>query len=165
RYSILLSWATACIDVGQLDQAEAFLNRARKSMGQNPDLLALWTETVGRGQLYLRRGTWDTALERFRECVDLAQKMGDLASTARSLAWIAEVAIAVQNFRCAAQLLGATRGIVQESGIQLYPINRLRLAKMEHLCQDALGSDEYRECRILGALSNLTDLVGALVIT
>ena len=164
RYSILLSWATACLDVGQLDQAEAFLNRARESMGQSPDLLALWTETVGRGQLYLRRGSWDTALERFKASIEIAQKMGDLASIARSIAWIAETAVAVQNFGHAAQLLGAARGIVQESGIQLYPINELRFAKMERRCKEELGSDEYRECRILGALSNLKDLIEAPVI-
>lgn len=159
RYALYASWGTALMDAKQPEQAELIIAKAMANLEGQKDNLVLWINEVTRGQVSLRNGKPDCALEEFRHSVIAAQEVNDFASMARSLYWLAEVHFQLGNPTFSAQLLGAVRTSNRLSGIDLYPINEQRIASLEFKCWDALGDLAFSEAKFTGTLMEPEDVL------
>lgn len=159
RANLFVSWSTSLMDSGRLIEAREALAQAGAMAGNASDLQFQWTKIIAEGQLRYREGSLAEAFDRFFQSFRIAARIKDHASMARTLYWISEHSFAIGEIERAAQLLGAVRSQARKSGINLYPINELRIADLERRCADHLSTSGLSRCFISGSLTVLDDLI------
>lgn len=159
RANMYVSWSTSLMDAGRLQEAQELLEKAAVLADGSSDLQHQWAIFIAQGQLMYRQGCLADAFERFTRSFRIAAKIRDHAAMARTLFWISEYSYAVGDIERSAQLLGAVRSQARKSGIDLYPINELRIADLEKRCTDCLTATGLKRCFISGSLIVLDDLI------
>jgi tetratricopeptide (TPR) repeat protein len=146
------SWATVLIDAGRVAEAKAAYSLALDLEPNPDDKYVLWMRATIEGQFLFHEAKFEEAIKSFKFAVQCSMELGDLASVARCLYWIAECRYLLGDVATATCLLGAVGASASESGIQLYPINELRLAALEGRCRRSLSSEEFTELILKGSL-------------
>lgn len=158
KTNLYASWFTSLLDEGQLVRAEYAFSLAKSSHGQADDHQQNWMLAIGEGQLMLRRGLMLQAQALFLRSLSVAGEIGDYACMARSAYWLAELQHKIGSYHMAAQLLGFTRTSARRSGINLYPVNELRIEDLTRRCELELGSTLLRQEMIAGSFLSLKEI-------
>lgn len=156
---VYTSWAMSLADLDRPEEAETVLARARVHLGEFSDHLDNWTVTLTTGQILLKKGHLLEAQRSFQAAANIAFSMGDEASLARTLAWMAEVLLREARPEMTARYLGAARAHGRLSGIQLYRVNEIRMARIEGQLRDKLADDDVTMAMLDGALLPLPELL------
>ncbi len=159
KANMYVSWSTSLLDAGRLEEAQALLEKAAALADGSSDHQYQWSISITQGQLMYRQGRLTEAFDCFTRSFRIAAKIRDHAAMARTLFWISEYSYAIGDIERAAQLLGAVRCQARKAGIDLYPINELRIADLEKRCTDYLTVTGLKRCFISGSLIVLDDLI------
>lgn len=158
-YALYISWGTALLDAKQPDRAIEIVQRALENIEGRSENLAQWATEIQSGQVKLQSGQTAEARSDFLHSLLTANEIQDYASLARSLYWMAEAHFELGDPSLSAKLVGAARTANRTSGIDLYPINEERIARLEFRCWSALGDLAFSEAKLTGALMEPEDVL------
>lgn len=155
----LASSVAALLDLGRVEEAEKRLVDSQLLGLAAGNSLEKWALEVSKAQIALAKGRSSEALPHIAASISCARDAGDDISLARSLIWLAQAAVEQERWEVAGALLGAIAGYAKSAEAYLYRTNELRIARIEGRVRAAIGDARVRELRLMGSLSQISELL------
>ena len=144
---------------GEYDLAKSYYMRSEmlfREMGDTGELARL---VHNLGYIALHEGDLDGANQYFQESLEMFVKLGNLRGIAENLTAIADVWIQGGDFESGARLFGAGQAIIDETGGDWWPADRIEIARINQTLEEKIASDRLEKYFSGGKLMNMEQAV------